>query len=331
MEEKVAHALMQAGGHFVSAVNSSVMFAKAQTKVPDCTLGKVVLCGGAAQLRGFAEYLESNLNVPVEVFDPMQHLDLSGLGAEQQNAIKQDQGGMTVAVGLAMLAADERSTRVMILPEDEKKKRAFREKTVFMIGAAVVVVVGLAVGWSMRSSARAAGKDERAKLEQRKQQYEKQAGEYAAAVRRVDVVTQQRDALRRQVALGPGVQLVLDTVQGVLNPKGGQGFDEIFIENTQARMNRVSEKDADGNEHSFEAAEVTLQGVVLELGSRPVATTHSDFMSALQRTLKENGGLVLASDSGLQQQTRAFKIVIRQMRTPEQVSAERAAGAEKKE
>ena len=52
-EEKIANNLMGVGGHFVSAFNSSVMFAKAQTKVPDCAPDRMVLMGGGGQLRGF--------------------------------------------------------------------------------------------------------------------------------------------------------------------------------------------------------------------------------------------------------------------------------------
>ena len=105
-EEKIANSLMGVAGHFVSAFNSSLMFAKAQTKVPDCQPTKLVLMGSGAQLKGFPDYLESSLSIPVELFDPISSLDLSGLAQNTADALKQDPGGRAVTLGLAQMAAD---------------------------------------------------------------------------------------------------------------------------------------------------------------------------------------------------------------------------------
>lgn len=320
MEEKVANAMMGAGGHFVSAINSSVMFAKAQTKVPDCDVARVVLMGGGSLLKGLAEYVESNLNVPVEVFDPLASMDLSALSAEAANAIKQDQGGMAVAIGLAQLAADERSLRVAILPEAEKRKRAFREKTLFVIAAGAIAAVGLVVAWSMRSSARAEGQKERDQLAQKLQSFQRNKDEFDKASRRVDQVTAQKDALRTTITLGPTLQIVEEMVQSVLNSGGDDGgYREIVIERLGAKMVRDRVMDANGAplDEYLVTPEIVIHGSIADRGVRPVSQCHAEFMGALKRRFTEAGFLKIATDSGLQQD-RSFKISVRQTKYPEE-------------
>ncbi len=327
-EEKVAIAMAQAGGHFVSAINSSVMFAKAQTKVPDCNVSRVVLVGGGALMKGLPEYLESNLNMPVEVFDPMTSVDLSALPAASADALRQDQCGMAAALGLAQLAADERSTRVAILPEAEKKARAFKEKSLFVIAGAAVLFVGLGVAWSMRSGARADGQAEKKLLEERRATYEANATKFTAAKRRVEVVTQQKDTLRQIVAVGPAFQLIHENVQSVLNPGGNAAFDEVYFDKIMAKRTTVMVKVPDlPDPLAREGVEVTFNGTVLQLATRNEATTHAEFVSTLRRRMLELGGLELSDAGGLEQQNHTFKVTVRQIKTPEEVAAEKRAAA----
>ncbi|MCG3134059.1 MAG: Cell division protein FtsA [Planctomycetes bacterium] len=319
MEEKVANAMMGAGGHFVSAINSSVMFAKAQTKVPDCDVARVVLMGGGSLLKGLPEYVESNLNVPVEVFDPLASVDLSALPAEAANAIKQDQGGMAVALGLAQMAADESALRVAILPEADKKKRAFRQKTVFVLAAAAVAAAGVVVAWSMRGAARAEGQRERDQLAAKLQLFQKNKDEFDKASRRVEQVNAQKDALRSTVTLGPTLQIVEEMVQSVMNSGGDDGgYREIVFDKSSARMTKERLKDANGADldEFVMSPEIALQGSIADRGVRPVSQCHAEFMAALKKRITDSGFLRIASDSGLQTD-RTFRITIRQTTYPE--------------
>lgn len=323
MEEKVANALMQAGGHFVSAINSSVMFAKAQTKVPDCAIDRVVLMGSGSLLRGLPEYLESNLNLPVELFDPMDKVDLSALPAETANAVRQDQGGMAATLGLAQMAADESAFHVAILPEEDKRKRRFRERTVFSIASVVVLVVAIAVSWSMRSSAHAAAVAEKAALDEKARAYEKNRSEFERARQRVEVVTSQKDALRTIVALGPAFQIVMDAVWQVV--LSGEGFDEIHFVKVSAKMEDTQVQDAQGKNQVFRVPVVEFEGRAQEIGGRTPAVAHSDLMTRIKEQLKSVGGVELSGDSGLNANDGTFKFRIRQTEFPEKVESDRRA------
>lgn len=320
-EEKVANAMMAAGGHFISAVNSSVMFAKAQTKVPECQVSRVVLTGGGSRLKGLPEYLESNLSLPVEVFDPMDEVDLSALPEETRGALKQDQGGMTVALGLAQMAADDDAFRVAVLPEADKRRRRFRERTVYSIAAAAVVLVALVAAFVMRSSAGQAAAAERAVLDKRKRLFEENRAEFEKARTRVDLVTSRKNELRGIVAMGPAYQIASDAVQSVLNQ--GEGYREVFFPRIMARPFETTIEDAQGNPVTQLWPAVEFHGQIHDLGERSIADVETNFQVALKRRLEQIGGFSFEKIGALDLGTGTFKFRIRQVAFPEKVEQER--------
>lgn len=330
MEEKVAHAMAGAAGHFVSAINSSVMFAKAQTKVPECQVSRVVLTGGGSKLKGMPEYLESTLNLPVEVFDPMDAVDLSALPEEAQNALKQDQGGMTACLGLAQMAADDGQFRVAVLPEEDKKKRAFREKTVFSIAAAAVCVVALLAVWVFRKGAAAEAAEEKASLTAKRDRFDANRKEFEKARAQVDLVTSRKNDLRAEVALGPAVQMITDAVNGVLvQGAGGEGFREVFFPKITARMENRSVQNAQGVNQAFKVPVVEFEGRILEIGG-PMAQVEAKLKIELRARLNAVGGLEYSDVGSLNTADGTFKFRVAQTAFPEKVAQDRKAAAEVK-
>ncbi|MCE9634151.1 MAG: pilus assembly protein PilM [Planctomycetes bacterium] len=327
MEEKIANAMAGAAGHFVSAVNSSVMFAKAQTKVPECSISRVVVTGGGSLLKGLADYLESSLNLPVEVFDPMDSVDLSALTAEAQAALKQDQGGMTVALGLAQMAADDDAFRVAVVPEEDKRKRRFKERTLFSIGAAAVLVLGLGAAWSMQSKAFDAATVEKAELAKRKAMFETNRSAFDKAQERVAVVTTRKNELRTLVALGPAFQIITDAVHSVINQ--GDGYQEVNVLKCTSKMSDHTVKDAQDNAVTTRVPSVEFEAKIQEIGGRPISVVEAQFKSDLRLKLKQVGGSVGGKDAieyqdvgSLDVQNGTFKFRVRQMAFPEKVILE---------
>ena len=109
------------------------------------------------------------------------------------------------------MAADDGAFRVAVLPEADKKKRRFKERTVFSIAAAVVLVAGLGVAWSMQSKAFEAATAEKAELAKRKALFETNKSSFDKAQERVAVVTTRKNELRSLVALGPAFQMIFFT------------------------------------------------------------------------------------------------------------------------
>jgi cell division ATPase FtsA len=108
-------------GQLVSMIQSSVMICRAQTKVTQLSIDRLVLSGGTARMKGIKEYFQANMSVPVEVFDPASDLDLSALPEEDQAELGETPADFAVAVGLAETLLASQAFRLEVLTEKEKK------------------------------------------------------------------------------------------------------------------------------------------------------------------------------------------------------------------
>lgn len=329
-EEKIANSLMGVGGHFVSAFNSSLMFAKAQTKVPDCQPSKLVLMGSGALLKGLPEYLESSLGIPVELFDPISSLDLSALPEKTAEALKQDQGGMAVTLGLAQMAADDEAFRVEVLPAADKKKRHFLQHTALSIAAACVLGACLVVSWVMLSGASARAAEESGQLKAKGVDYGKNDAEMESARKRVEESNAEMNQLSRLVSLGPVTQQIADVVARVLNESANNfqgtdmvGFESIHILKISAKFIPVSAPVAGSTKvDTLKVPEVTFEAKVRDVGARPAAASYTSFVENLREKViemkgfKETVGQLVAQNNTFVFQIRA--------KTPTELEAEAA-------
>ena len=145
--EKVTMAAASAATSIPAAINSSLSFCKAQTKITDLRLDKVLVCGGGARLRGLRGLLRENLRCPVELFDPFENVDMSALPVDDAEQLDQMRQEAVVALGLAVGRLDDTLYSLEILPEAVRKKQRFQQRTVFNIlaGLVVLAVLGLQV------------------------------------------------------------------------------------------------------------------------------------------------------------------------------------------
>jgi len=144
-EEKLARSLSGAAGRVYSMIRSSLMFCKAQIKVADLEIGRLLLTGGGARLRGLPEYLADNLGVEVSLLDPTPNVDLSHLDDPETfgtNGLE-----LSTATGLAMMPVFDDVYSIAVLPEEVKKKRRFYNQTVYSILAGALLVIFLGVSF----------------------------------------------------------------------------------------------------------------------------------------------------------------------------------------
>ena len=144
-EEKLARSLSSAAGRIYSMIQSSLMFCKAQIKVTDIDLDRLLLTGGGARLAGLPAYLSDNLGVDVQVLDPAASVDLSA----HRSAGEFEEKGLelSTATGLAMMAVFDDVYSIQVLPEATKKRKAFYERTIYGVLAAAVLVVFLCMSF----------------------------------------------------------------------------------------------------------------------------------------------------------------------------------------
>jgi type IV pilus assembly protein PilM len=143
--EKVTMAAGGAAGSITAAIQSSLAFCKAQTKIDDLRLDKVLVCGGGARLRGLRGMLRETLRAPVELFDPFANLDLSVLPASDAEQLQAMRHEAVVALGLAVGSLDDTLYQLEILPEAVRRRQRFKQRTIWNVLAAVLVVGLLAL------------------------------------------------------------------------------------------------------------------------------------------------------------------------------------------
>ena len=165
--EKVTMAAMAAASSIPAAIQSSLSFCKAQTKISDLRLDKVLLCGGGARLRGLRGLLRENLRCPVELFDPFQNLDLSELPPDDREQLQQMRHEAVVALGLAVGRVDDTLYALEILPEAVRRRQRFQQRTVWNIVAGVLIVAVLGLQASYRKQEVAAAESASTSLRRR--------------------------------------------------------------------------------------------------------------------------------------------------------------------
>lgn len=139
--EKVTMAAGGAASAIVAGIQSSLAFCKAQTKIADLKLDKVLLCGGSSRLRGLRGMLRESLRCPVEAFDPFANLDLSALSPQDQEQLDAMRCEAVVALGLAAGRCDDSLYSLEILPEAVRKKQRFTQRTVYNIAAVAIALL----------------------------------------------------------------------------------------------------------------------------------------------------------------------------------------------
>jgi len=149
--EKLANAMLGPAGQLVSMIQSSIMICRAQTKITDLNVDKIVLSGGGAAMKGIKEYFGANMSVPVELFDPTEAMDLAGLDPQDEAELKNG-CDFSVAVGLAESMLQPDAFRLEVLTESEKKKRLFAQRTVWSLAAAAAALVLVVMLFNTRAS-----------------------------------------------------------------------------------------------------------------------------------------------------------------------------------
>ncbi len=120
-----------------------ISLCKAQARLRDLRLERVLLTGGGAKANGLAELLGARLSVPVEVWNPVEMVDSAGLADDQYEQLQADGPAAVVALGHALSAADPDLYALEILPAAARKKRDFQQRGVYSVFAGVLAAAFL--------------------------------------------------------------------------------------------------------------------------------------------------------------------------------------------
>jgi type IV pilus assembly protein PilM len=218
--EKLANAMQGPAGQLVSMIQSSVMICRAQTKVTDLNIDRLLLSGGAASMKGIAEYFKANMSVPVELFDPVQELDLSGLDPGDQETLGDRPTDFSIAIGLAETLLSPTAYRLEVLTASEKKKRHFLQRTVWALGAAAAALLLIVMLFKTRGEDAAAYQSANERLDGLAADAARVEQRQKAAVVKEDDARRKEVALRARRLAGAFTRAILDVLNDEREEEG---------------------------------------------------------------------------------------------------------------
>jgi len=146
---QLAEAMFPVAGRLASAIQSSLMYCRAQTRMPDLEVDEVVLTGGGSKLPGIRQVLSNRLGIPVMAADALRNLDLGPLRRQAREILENDADTYSNAIGLALSGLKPDAVDFCLLPSAIKNRRNFLERTIYLwlAGAAMLAMMCL-VGFS---------------------------------------------------------------------------------------------------------------------------------------------------------------------------------------
>ena len=120
---------------------------------------RVLLAGGGANLPYTLEFFQEKLNLPVEYFNPVRNV---AVGSGVDASLVQREGHlMGELVGLGLRGIGKSTINIDLVPLAVEQARAADRRKPFLIGAAAVLVAGVAL-WAIFQSVAASKADEKA-------------------------------------------------------------------------------------------------------------------------------------------------------------------------
>jgi len=251
----VARSLEGALRPLVGMLQSTMVLARNQLQATQLDVERVLLCGPGAALPGLDQALQRTLGLPVARFDPTE-----GYVVGEAPELEEHGGDFAVATGLAMMALLEGSTVVQVLSEAAEKARRFREKTLWLVLAGVLLAVHLGLyAWSSHRDYQAASSD-RLLLSRQVEANKSERLAYERALQDGQDLAARLGALADVAGPGAGLLYVLDLLEASLP-------DELWV--TSVRTVRAPEP-------GFQRGNAVLPYVIVEGGGKELERNLND-------------------------------------------------------
>ncbi|MEZ6196093.1 MAG: pilus assembly protein PilM [Planctomycetota bacterium] len=299
-EERVANAIMGVAGQLAGMIQSTLTFARSQRGRPDLRIGRALISGGGAQLKGLDAYLEQNLGVPVGRFAPEAGLDTSALPADEAEVFEADPGAFAVALGLARMSEQSDAFGLDIVTDAIKRKRKFTQRTLYLAMAGVAAALFLGFVWvdlsgkaaKAADAAKKARRDERTEAQRRKG--------YDQVIEEADRAKARLDALLERSGNGANLLRAERLVQGAAPAS-------MWVRSLTVSRRPVSPPGQETDrKQAVEKSIVVLKGEMEQLGAT-VTKEFNDFVTALRADATKPHVVVVDAPSG---RGGAFEITI---------------------
>lgn len=163
-EARLSAALLEPAEALYDTIQATITYSKAQTRITDLKVDRIVLSGCASRLRGLRELLSQRCRVPVDMLEPLSGMDTSALPLRDRDDVVGNAASYTIAIGLALRQLEEgRARPISLLPAEIRRRKDFLARGAYLYAGAAVFL--LAFGAILYSSSYAAAKErDRARL-----------------------------------------------------------------------------------------------------------------------------------------------------------------------
>jgi Tfp pilus assembly PilM family ATPase len=136
--------LRTVGGQLLGMLQSSIRFASSQIGMPLPAITRVVVSGGGMRLRGLPSFLAQGLGKPVAHFEAKGLVAGAGLSQSAAKALAERPGAFAASLGLGLTGlvantGDPQKGSLSILPTKYQQRREFKDRTLFLYAAAVLL------------------------------------------------------------------------------------------------------------------------------------------------------------------------------------------------
>ncbi len=174
---------------FLAEVDRSIDYYKREFNVP--MISRILLCGGGAKLKGLREYIEAQLKIPTEIFDPFKTHNLYKPGTTPEEEIGHR---LVAALGLHF---DHKM--VDLLPEDLKAKRYYKRDIGLVSAMGVVTIPLFIIIYLFLTTQEVLQRGQLKKYEKELREEERVAQQHTALVQRVSELEARGKLLREIV------------------------------------------------------------------------------------------------------------------------------------
>jgi len=144
-ESHLSATLLEPAQAICDTLQATLKYCQSQTRMPDLKIDEVILAGRGARLRGLVEFLAHRLRLPVNLLNPLEHIDTSSLPPALREEVLADASGYTIAIGLALRQLAEPHQRpITLLPDSIRRRRTFFARDAFVYAAGLVLALALA-------------------------------------------------------------------------------------------------------------------------------------------------------------------------------------------
>jgi len=149
--ERVTRPLVSLYDPLPTLLGGVITLCKAQARLQDLSLDRILLTGGGANARGLTELLTQRCGVQAELWNPAEQIDIASLDDSQAEDLESDGLAATVAIGLALSAGDKDLYALEILSKDARKKRDFQQRGIFSLLAGALALGFLVLDFVIQS------------------------------------------------------------------------------------------------------------------------------------------------------------------------------------